>query len=173
MLSVSRGGVHFPGKVTYSFSFLIYLIQIQTLSFRLASYSCFYIMLESRCQLTGNCLCILTTGSSTVIVTGFRSVVNADPLTAESFFYLQNNVCLLRLFQVFLQSVFQLTLQIYIIYVTGATWLTSESYYRSGFMFSEMHICNSVIKIQGRILSAVRVRKTLQSLVLTLSTLCL
>ena len=48
-----------------------------------------------------------------------------DPALVESYYYQQNDVCMLRLFEAFLESCPQLTLQLYIMVATeDAHWLT-------------------------------------------------
>lgn len=54
-----------------------------------------------------------------------RTTQNSEHI--EKYFYQQNDVCMLRLFEAFLESAPQLTLQMYIIMCTeDANWLTGE-----------------------------------------------
>lgn len=60
-----------------------------------------------------------------VIVTGMRAFRSQDSEEIEAYYHQQNDVCMLRLFEAFLESAPQLVLQLYIMVATSsANWLT-------------------------------------------------
>lgn len=62
-----------------------------------------------------------------VLMVGIEARKTNDQEKLQTYFYQQNDVCMLRLFEAFLESAPQLTLQLYIIVATkDAGWLTSK-----------------------------------------------
>ena len=60
-----------------------------------------------------------------VLVTGLQAHYSKTTEKIDSYFYQQNDLCILRLFEAFLESAPQLTLQFYVIMCTPlAGWLT-------------------------------------------------
>ncbi len=58
-------------------------------------------------------------------MTGFKTRKSQNPADIENYYYQQNDVCMLRLFEAFLESAPQLILQLYIIVAShNAHWLT-------------------------------------------------
>ena len=58
---------------------------------------------------------------------GWRAYKSQDPTDIEFYYHQQNDVCMLRLFEAFLESAPQLTLQVYIMVATNcASWLTGK-----------------------------------------------
>lgn len=62
-----------------------------------------------------------------VLVAGMEAKHTNKPEAVDIYFHQQNDVCMLRLFEAFLESAPQLTLQLYIMmYTDSANWLTGH-----------------------------------------------
>ena len=62
-----------------------------------------------------------------VLLAGMEARSSRDPEVLQAYYYQQNDVCMLRLFETFLESAPQLTLQVYIMIATNdAGWLTGN-----------------------------------------------